>query len=41
MKALLLRKHGALSDLENVNDYPMPQPIEGHVVIRVRASSFS
>jgi hypothetical protein len=24
MKALLLRKHGTLDDLEVVNDYPMP-----------------
>src|SRR2546423_2498865 len=41
MKALLLRKHGGLEDLEVVNDYPVPQATEGHVVIRVRASSFN
>ena len=41
MKALVLRKHGTLDDLEVVDDYPMPQAIEGHVVIRVRASSFN
>ena len=41
MKALLLRKHGQLDDLEVVGDYPVPQAIEGHVVIRVRASSFN
>jgi NADPH:quinone reductase-like Zn-dependent oxidoreductase len=41
MKALLLRKHGTLGDLEVVTDYPRPQAIEGHVVIRVRASSFN
>jgi alcohol dehydrogenase len=41
MKALVLRQHGALSDLEVVDDYPIPRAIEGHVVIRVRASSFN
>ena len=41
MKALVLRKHGGLDDLEVVGDYPMPEAVEGHVVIRVRASSFN
>src|SRR6201989_793764 len=41
MKALLLRKHGTLDDLAVVDDHPAPQAIEGHVVIRVRASSFN
>jgi alcohol dehydrogenase len=41
MKALVLRKHGVLDDLEVVNDYPRPAATEGHVVIRVRASSFN
>src|SRR5512141_419169 len=41
MKALLLRKHGGLDDLELVDDHPVPAVIEGHVVIRVRASSFN
>src|SRR5215470_15259296 len=41
MKALMLRRHGALSDLEVVKDYPIPRTIGGHVVIRVRASSFN
>jgi len=41
MKALVLRRHGDLQDLEVVADYPVPQAIEGHVVIRVRASSFN
>jgi NADPH:quinone reductase-like Zn-dependent oxidoreductase len=41
MKALVLRKHGGLDDLEVVGDYPMPQVVDGHVVIRVRASSFN
>src|ERR1043165_4713284 len=41
MKALVLKKHGTLDDLSVVTDYPMPQATEGHVVIRVRASSFN
>jgi NADPH:quinone reductase-like Zn-dependent oxidoreductase len=41
MKALVLRKHGGLDDLEVVSDHPRPQVVEGHVVLRVRASSFN
>ncbi len=41
MKALVLRKHGGLNDLEVVEDYPTPKAAEGQVVIRVRASSFN
>src|SRR5689334_14750115 len=41
MKALVLRRHGDLQDLEVVNDYPVPQATEGHVVIRVGASAFN
>jgi alcohol dehydrogenase len=41
MRALVLRRHGTLNDLEVVNDHPTPQAIEGHVVIRVRAASFN
>src|ERR1700722_5335560 len=41
MKALVLRKHGGLDELEVVHDYPMPQAGDGHVVIRVKASSFN
>src|ERR1700734_2297839 len=41
MRALLLRKHGGLDNLDVVDDYPMPQAAEGHVVIRVRAASFN
>jgi alcohol dehydrogenase len=41
MKALVLRKHGTLDELQVVSDHPVPQAIEGHVVIRVRASSFN
>ena len=41
MKALVLRQHGGLEQLEVVNDHPRPVATEGHVVIRVRASSFN
>jgi alcohol dehydrogenase len=41
MRALVLRKHGTLDDLDVVADHPVPQASEGHVVIRVRASSFN
>ena len=41
MKALILDKHGDLDQLRVVADHPMPQAIAGHVVIRVRASSFN
>lgn len=41
MKALVLRRHGTLADLECVDDYPVPSATQGHVVIRVRAASFN
>lgn len=41
MKALVLRKHGDLDQLEVVNDYPKPAVQPGHVIIRVGASSFN
>jgi alcohol dehydrogenase len=41
MKALLLRRHGGLDELQVVSDYPVPAAVEGHVVIRVGASSFN
>ncbi len=41
MRALLLRQHGSLDNLTVVRDHPMPKAREGHVVIRVRASSFN
>jgi NADPH:quinone reductase-like Zn-dependent oxidoreductase len=41
MRALVLRKHGSLDDLEVVADYPKPTAAEGHVVIRVGAASFN
>src|SRR6516162_5742511 len=41
MKALVLRKHGGLDELKVVSDHPLPAAVPGHVVIRVRASSFN
>src|SRR5579883_1985312 len=41
MRALLLRQHGGLENLQLVNDYPRPKARPGSVVIRVRASSFN
>jgi alcohol dehydrogenase len=41
MKALVLSKHGGLDELKVVSDYPLPKAVEGHVVIRVGASSFN
>ena len=41
MKALVLRKHGALEELAVVSDHPLPAAVADHVVIRVRASSFN
>src|SRR5712671_74537 len=41
MKALLLRQHGGLENLQVVDDHPMPKAGEGRVVIRVKASSFN
>src|ERR1700760_2956674 len=41
MKALLLRQHGELENLELVTNHPKPKAKPGSVVIRVRASSFN
>ncbi len=41
MKALVLRRHGSLDDLDVVADYPTPKAAAGHVVIRVRAAAFN
>jgi NADPH:quinone reductase-like Zn-dependent oxidoreductase len=41
MRALLLRRHGDLDQLQIVADHPVARADEGHVVIRVRASSFN
>ncbi len=41
MKALVLNEHGDLDNLGVVTDQPRPEATEGHVVIRVGASSFN
>src|SRR5258708_33510625 len=41
MKAVVLEKHGGLEELKVVKDFPDPKAIEGHVVIRVGATSFN
>ena len=41
MKAVVLHKHGALDELKYVTDFPDPKAVEGHVVIRVKATSFN
>jgi len=41
MRALVLRQHGDLDALQVVEDHPVPRADDGHVVIRVRASSFN
>lgn len=41
MKAVVLSQHGDLQNLEYVSDFPDPTIQEGHVIIRVRATSFN
>jgi NADPH:quinone reductase-like Zn-dependent oxidoreductase len=41
MRALVLRQHGGLDNLVVITHYPVPSATEGHVVIRVGASSFN
>jgi NADPH:quinone reductase-like Zn-dependent oxidoreductase len=41
MRALVLRQHGGLENLELVSNHPKPRALPGAVVIRVRASSFN
>ncbi|OZI22030.1 zinc-binding dehydrogenase [Bordetella genomosp. 7] len=41
MKALVLTEHGGLDRLAVVTDKPVPAVTPGHVVIRVKASSFN
>jgi NADPH:quinone reductase-like Zn-dependent oxidoreductase len=41
MKAVVLREHGSLDKLQYVTHFPDPQVVEGHVIIRVRATSFN
>ena len=41
MKAIVLHKHGGLDELQYVKGFPDPRVSDGHVVIRVRATSFN
>ena len=41
MKAVVLREHGGLDHLTYVTGFPDPVAVAGHVVIRVRATSFN
>src|SRR5438445_3700538 len=41
MRALVLSRHGGVEQLHLVPEHPRPSPTEGHVIIRVRASSFN
>jgi len=41
MKAVILSQHGNLQDLEYVSDFPDPAIQDGHVIIRVKATSFN
>ncbi len=41
MRALLLSQHGGVENLQIVSDHPLPRADAGHVVVRVRASSFN
>jgi alcohol dehydrogenase len=41
MRALVLQRHGGRENLKLVRDYPVPEPGEGQVVVRVRAASFN
>jgi 2-desacetyl-2-hydroxyethyl bacteriochlorophyllide A dehydrogenase len=41
MKAVILNQHGGLENLKYVADFPDPKAVQGHVVIRVKATSFN
>ena len=41
MKAVVLHEHGSLEQLQYVTDFADPVVVEGHVVIRVGATSFN
>jgi NADPH:quinone reductase-like Zn-dependent oxidoreductase len=41
MRAVVLKEHGSLESLQYVTDFPDPQATEGHVVIKVHATSFN
>jgi NADPH:quinone reductase-like Zn-dependent oxidoreductase len=41
MRALVLRRHGGLENLELARDYPVPLPDAGEALVRVCAASFN
>jgi alcohol dehydrogenase len=41
MRAMVLREHGAPEKLRLETDFPDPEPGEGDVVLRMRASSLN
>ena len=41
MKAVVLQQHGGLEQLKFVRDFADPVVRDGHVVIRVKATSFN
>jgi len=41
MRAVVLREHGNVDKLQYVTDFPDPAAVQGHVVIRVGATSFN
>ena len=41
MKAVVLSQHGNISQLKHVEDFPDPKIKEGHVVIKVKSTSFN
>jgi 2-desacetyl-2-hydroxyethyl bacteriochlorophyllide A dehydrogenase len=41
MRAVVLKQHGTLDSLEYTTNFPDPKVIDGHVVIRVGATSFN
>ena len=41
MRAVLLRDHGGLDQMEYVEDFANPEPGEGDVLIKVKATSYN
>lgn len=41
MRAVVLTEHGDLENLSLRDDHPRPTPAPGHVVVKVRATSFN
>ncbi|MDU7360204.1 MAG: zinc-binding dehydrogenase [Propionibacteriaceae bacterium] len=41
MRAIIIPKHGSVSDLRLVDDHPTPEATPGHVVVKVRGSSLN